>query len=82
MRLRIHERDFEGHTLFNQYEDFEVPSASSIIQATWDQDIFAETQSPSQYVNLLRERVCKEFRIQFTPEGRRTRNGFCRCCSL
>ena len=69
MRLRIYERDFEGHTLFNQYEDFEGPSASSIISAMWDKDIFAETQSLSEYVNLLSERVCKEFRIQFTPEG-------------
>ncbi len=69
MRLRIYERDLEGHTLFNQYEDFEGPSASSIIQAMWDRDIFAETQSLSQYVNLLSGRVCKEFRIQFTPEG-------------
>ena len=69
MRLRIYERDFEGHTLFNQYEDFEGPSASSIIQAMWDKDIFAETQSLSEYVNLLSERVCKEYRIQFGPEG-------------
>ena len=32
-------------------------------------DIFAETQSLSEYVNLLSERVCKEYGIQFTPEG-------------
>ena len=69
MRLRIYERDFEGHTLFNQYKDFEGPSASSIIQAMWDRDIFAETQSLSEYVNLLSERVCKEYGIQFTPVG-------------
>ncbi|MDE0191648.1 MAG: hypothetical protein OXQ90_09855 [Gammaproteobacteria bacterium] len=69
MRLRIYERDFEGHTLFNQYEDFEGPSASSIIQAMWDKDIFAETESLSEYVNLLSERVCQEYRIQFMPEG-------------
>ncbi len=69
MTLRIYERDFEGHTLFNQYEDFEGPSASSIIQAMWDRDIFAETQSLSEYVNLLSERACKEYGIQFTPEG-------------
>ena len=68
MRLRIYERDFEGHTLSNQYEDFEGPSASSIIQAIWDRDIFAKTQSLSEYVNLLSERVCKEYGIQFTPD--------------
>ena len=69
MRLRIYERDFEGHTLFNQYEDFEGPSASSIIQAMWDKEIFAETQPLLEYVNLPCERVCKEYGIQFTPEG-------------
>ncbi len=69
MRLRIYGRDFEGHALFNQYEDFEGPSACSIIQAMWDKDIFAETQSLSEYVNLLSERACREFRIQFTPKG-------------
>ena len=69
MRLRIYGRDFEGHALFNQYEDFSGPSASSIIQAMSDKDIFAETQSPLEYVNLPCERVCKEYGIQFTPEG-------------
>ena len=69
MRLRIYERDFEGHTLFNRYEDFEGPSASSIIQAMWDRDIFAKTQSLAEYVNLLSERVCREYAIQFMPEG-------------
>lgn len=81
MRLRIYERDFEGHTLFSQYEDFEGPSASSIIQAAWDKEIFAETQSLSGYVNLLSERACEEYRIRFTRRERRTRNVPCRRCS-
>lgn len=55
--------------MFNQYEDFEGPSASSIIQAMWDRDIFAETRSLSEYVDLLSERVCSEYGIQFMPEG-------------
>lgn len=69
MRLRIYERDFEGHTLYHAFHDFEGTSAASIIQAMWDRDIFAETQSLSEYVDLLNERVCKEYKIQFTPEG-------------
>ena len=69
MRLRIYERDFEGQTLFNQCEDFEGPSASGTIQAMWDRDIFAKTRSLAEYVNLLSERVCREYAIRFMPKG-------------
>ena len=55
--------------MFNQYEDFEGPSASSIIQAMSERDIFAEAGSVSEYVKLLSGRVCKTYRVQFTPEG-------------